>query len=151
MIFNSKWMFFIVPLVIALIWVVSLGFRDDKDQDWFDLDDSLSKDYFTLDKAVDSLQMKYNAFHGFTAADDSFAFKAISKPFLPTMEYSKFAHYFDLVSSRRLITISGVAGSGNSSIVARIAELIGTGDHRMDILCAPQYELEYHKKYIGYS
>ena len=150
MIFNSKWMFFIVPLVIALIWVVSLGFRDDKDQDWFDMDVALRKDYFTLDKAVDSLQMKYNAFHGFTAADDSFAFKAISKPFLPTMEYSKFAHYFDLVSSRRLITISGVAGSGNSSIVARIAELIGTGDHRMDILCAPQYELEYHKKYIGY-
>ncbi len=126
------------------------GFQNEKDNDWFALDESIRRDYFTLDQAVDSLQGKYNLFHGAKASDDSLAYKILARPFLPTMEYSKFSRYFDLVSNRRFVTISGVAGSGNSTIVDRIAGLIGQSDHRINILCAPQYEMEYHRRYIGY-
>jgi hypothetical protein len=147
---KSNWVtYMLIPLSIALLF---WGFRNEKDPLWTDLDSRLTKPFFTLNNSVDKLQSLYNQFQGVVAPDDSAAFKLMAKPFLPTMEFSKLEEYFTLFKEERHHAIfSAVTGSGNTTLVDRIGSLIASKpENKMTILCAPQFDLEYNKKYIGY-
>jgi hypothetical protein len=147
---KSKNLWILLPILLLVGYGIYRGLQNDSDPYWSDLDGMLKKDYQTLDKSVDSLQYIYNNFQSETALDDSLAFKLVAKPYLPTMEFSKFKEYFNLILERKFIIVSGVTGSGNTTILARISDLIAEGEHRLDILCAPQFDLELHRKYVGY-
>jgi hypothetical protein len=147
---KSHWLvYLLIPLSIALLF---WGFKNEKDPLWSELDSRLTKDFITLNDASDSLQSLYNKFQGNVAADDSLALKLISKPFMPTMELSKLQEYLMLFNEQRHhATFAAVTGSGNTTLVDRIANLIASKpENKMVILCAPQFDLEFNKKYIGY-
>lgn len=141
----------VVPLLIGISAALYVGLKNEDDPLWKDLDAQLAKDYLTLDKSADSLQVLYETFHQKDFADDSTAFKLIAKPYVPTMSFSKFQQYFNLVVNKKVILMSGVSGVGNTTLLSKIAALIATTDksHRLDILCAPQFDLEYNKRFIG--
>jgi hypothetical protein len=141
----------VCPLLLGIIAAFYVGFKNEDDPLWKDLDAQLGKDYLTLDKSADSLQVLYETFHQKKFADDSTAFKLIAKPYVPTMSFSKFQQYFNLVVNKKVILMSGVSGVGNTTLLSKIAALIATTDksHRLDILCAPQFDLEYNKRFIG--
>ncbi len=147
---KSQWFVYLfIPLsIVLLFW----GFKNEKDPLWSELDIRLSKNFITLNNANDSLQSLYNQFQGNVSTDDSLATKLISKPFLPTMELSKLVDYFTLFNDQRHHAIfAAVTGSGNTTLVDRIGNLIASKpENKMVILCAPQFDLEFNKKYIGY-
>jgi hypothetical protein len=147
---NPHWLWF-CPVVMMLGALLCVGLKNEEDPLWVNLDAELSKNYFGLDKAADSLQVLYENFHQKDIADDSTAFKLIAQPYVPTMEFSKFKQYFNLVISKKVILMSGVSGVGNTTLLSKVAALIATTDksHRLDILCAPQFDLEYNKRFIG--
>ncbi len=155
----QRLLFFIViaPLSMWLIW---WGFRNEKDPIWHETADLLRQDIVTLDQSSDSLRVLYNRFHADASLSDSMVMGLIAKPYLPTMAFDKFKAYFNLIYDRKFIIISGVTGAGNSTLVDRIANMIandsdkktpfGHEKRKMEILCAPQFDLDLHHRYIGY-
>lgn len=145
-----------IPLSIWLIW---RGFRNEKDPTWHETADLLRQNFLTLDKASDSLRFLFHNFHGDEWADtpDSAIMDLIAKPYLPTMTFEKFESYFNLISERKFIILSGVTGAGNSTLVDRIANFMvnegsskSADSRKMEILCAPQFDLDLHHRYIGF-
>ncbi len=148
---NYNWLPYIViiPLSIGFLY---WGFKNEKDPYWAELDVLLKKDYQTLDNSKDSIQSMYNAFHKIEMpTNDSLQTQLISKPFHPTMEFSKLKEYFGIFKDKHSCMFSAVTGSGNTTLVDRIANLIASKpENKMVVLCAPQFDLEFNKKYIGY-
>ncbi len=148
---NYNWLPYviIIPLSIGFLY---WGFKNEKDLYWDELDVLLKKDYQTLDNSKDSIQSMYNAFHKIEMpTNDSLQTQLISKPFHPTMEFSKLKEYFGIFKDKHSCMFSAVTGSGNTTLVDRIANLIASKpENKMVVLCAPQFDLEFNKKYIGY-
>ena len=148
---NYNWLPYviIIPLSIGFLY---WGFKNEKDPYWDELDVLLKKDYQTLDNSKDSIQSMYNAFHKIEMpTNDSLQTQLISKPFHPTMEFSKLKEYFGIFKDKHSCMFSAVTGSGNTTLVDRIANLIASKpENKMVVLCAPQFDLEFNKKYIGY-
>ena len=143
----------LVILILPLsIWLLFVGFKNDRDPYWAELDGFISKDYQTLTNSKDSIQALYNAFHGVDLpTNDSLLTLLIAKPFMPTMEFSKLKEYFSIFNEKRSIMFSAVTGSGNTTLVDRIANIIASKpENKMVVLCAPQFDMEFNKKYIGY-
>ena len=143
-----------IPLSIGLMW---WGFRNEKDPIWQETADLLRQDIVTVGQSSDSLRILYHRFHADDSLPDSIIMGLISKPYLPTMAFDKFKDYFNYIYDRRFIIISGVTGAGNSTLVDRIANMIASDidpnakeKHKMEILCAPQFDLDLHHRYIGY-
>ena len=143
----------LVILILPLsIWLLFVGFKNDRDPYWAELDGLISKDYQTLTNSKDSIQALYNAFHGVEMPiSDSLLNQLIAKPFMPTMEFSKLKEFFNIFNEKKSIMFSAVTGSGNTTLVDRIANIIATKpENKMVVLCAPQFDMEFNKKYIGY-
>ncbi len=152
---------FIAPLSMWLIW---RAFRNERDPLWGETADLLRKNIATIDKSPDSLRDLYNHFHAEKRIPDSAIMRLIAKPYMPNMAFEKFQSYFNLISERKFLIIAGVTGAGNSTLVDRIANLIAdetesTNTHnastghqtrKMEILCAPQFDLDLHNRYIGF-
>jgi hypothetical protein len=146
---TYKWLFYLIliPLSIGLLF---LGFKNKKDPYWAELDTLLDKSYITLDNSKDSILALYTDFHGEKPANDSVVLDLIRKPFMPTMEFSKLQEFMSIFKEKRSSIFSAVTGSGNTTLVDRIANFIAVKpENKMLILCAPQFDLEYNKKYIG--
>jgi hypothetical protein len=147
---TYKWLIylFLIPLSIGLLF---WGFRNEKDPYWAELDALLDKNYTTLDNSGDSILALYTDFHGKKPANDSAALDLIRKPFMPTMEFVKLQEFVSIFKEKRSSIFSAVTGSGNTTLVDRIANFIAIKpENKMVILCAPQFDLEYNKKYIGH-
>lgn len=111
--------------------------------------------YRMLDEAVDSIQLLYKEFHPTESASaqaDSAAFRLIAQPYLPTIEWSKFNEFCRTVQRKRFIVLSGVTSTGATNLAVCAARLLaGRPERLLQISCAPQFDLEYHKKYIGHE
>lgn len=138
---------FIILIGLFLVW----GLQDEQDPFWVELDKYLEADFQTLDKNIVELQNLYENFQNHPIQNDSLAFQLVSTPFLPSIEFDKFKAYFDLLTTKKKLLISSVSGSGTTTITNRLAKLIATHpeENILTILCAPAFDLEYHKKYIG--
>ena len=137
----------LVPLSIGLLYI---GFRNEKDPLWAGTTDLLRTNPLTLDKASDSLRGLYNGFHAQKLPEgDLTALQRISTPYVPTMTYQKFKQYFNQIAEQKFAIVAGVTGSGNSTLVDRIANLMADDNNKLQILCAPQFDLELNKRYIG--
>jgi hypothetical protein len=147
---KNKIILFLIVIPLS-IWLLFVGFRNEKDPYWTELDTLLTKKFYTLKDAGDSLIILYNDFHNVQNVPDSQIMQLVSKPFMPTMEFSKLKEYFTFFKDKRSTIFSAVTGSGNTTLVDRVANLIATKpENKMVILCAPQFDLEYNKKYIGH-
>ena len=96
------------------------------------------------------LQELYHGIHEKDEFANISALGLISEPFLPTMELSKYQKHFHHLKTHRFALVAGVTGVGTTTLIERIAKLIvPKADHRMEIICAPQFDLILHKEYIG--
>ncbi len=137
----------LVPLSIGLLYI---GFRNEKDPLWAGTTDLLRTNPLTLDRAADSLRILYNGFHAQKLPEgDLTALQRVSTPYAPTMRYQKFKQYFNQIVEQKFAIVAGVTGSGNSTLVDRIANLMADDNNKLQILCAPQFDLELNKRYIG--
>ena len=127
------------------------GFKNEKDPYWTELDKLLTKKYVTLDNSTDSIIALYSQFQDEKPVNDTTVLNLIRKPFMPTMEFVKLKEFFSIFQDKRSTIFSAVTGSGNTTLVDRIANLIAAkAENKMTILCAPQFDLLYNKKYMGY-
>ncbi len=145
-----KWFIFFILIPLS-IWLIFMGFKNDKDPYWSELDALLGKNYTTLDNSKDSITALYADFHGKIADNDSIVLDLVRKPFMPTMEYAKLQEFFTIFKEKHSSIFSAVTGSGNTTLVDRIANLIASKpENKLVILCAPQFDLLYNNKYIGH-
>jgi energy-coupling factor transporter ATP-binding protein EcfA2 len=151
MTFFERYKTLILLVLIPLsIWLLYKGFRNEQDPLWASTSDLLRSNPLALDKATDSLRLLYNSFHEKKLPEgDLLPLQRISTPYVPTMTYEKFRFYFNKVIEQKFAIIAGVTGSGNSTLVDRMANLMADSGNKMQILCAPQFDLELNKRYIG--
>lgn len=147
---TYKWLLYLILIPLS-IWLIFRGFKNDKDPYWSELDILLTKNYITLDNSKDSITALYANFHGKKQLTDSIIMDLVGKPFMPTMEYTKLQEFFSIFKEKHSGIFSAVTGSGNTTLVDRIANLIASKPtNKMVILCAPQFDLPYNNKYIGH-
>ena len=140
-----------IGILVMLLWLVPKGLKDKKDPLWNQLDEDLNKGYPTLDVTVAQLDSLYQTCHPYSGPfPDSTGYKILAKPFLPTMEFDKFKFYVNALKDNKFLLISGVSGSGTSTLTNRLANFLASQpDNVMTIYCAPQFDLEFYKQYIG--
>ncbi len=137
-------------LLAGLFFLIKKGRQNLTDPDWVRVGQLLRTEFFTLDKSVDSLRSMHEKFHQKPMGGDSAAFKILASPALPTMTFSKFSSLFKQVTEEQKVVLSAVSGVGLTTLSDRVARLVASGPrHLLLINCAPEFDLEYHKKYIG--
>ena len=140
--------FFLLGIGLLALFL-HFGFQNQKDPLWEKLDTFFQEDIKTLAKSEDSLQLLFDQFHG-TPPLQTKAIDLLAQPFLPDMTFEKFRQHFELLKNQQFIIFSGVTGSGTSTLTERLAQYIAIDRKRiLEINCAPQFDLEYNKKYIG--
>lgn len=135
-------------LIIALVlWKVT---REKVDPKWKVLKTLQAKNLKSLDNSRDDIQQLFEDFQTKKYLSPDTAYQLISTPFLPTMEFVKFEKYVKALEVEKRIIISSVTGAGSSTLIDRLAKFIAINSQNiLSIKCAPQFDLIYHKKYIG--
>lgn len=141
-----RWLFLLPALV-----VIVLGLRKRPDPVWQQAASLLTEKIYLLDEAPDSLQQLYCRIQQKPwIPGDTAALRLISTPSLPNIEWRAFRDLCTTAWKQRFIVVSGVTGVGSTKQASRAAQLIaGAPDRLMTILCAPQFDLDLHKRYIG--
>ena len=142
-----------IGLLIAgsLCFLIYLGMQDKVDPEWQSLDQELKSSYQTLEHSIKDLDDLYQAFHQLEQpVPDSSAFNIMANPFLPTMEFGTFKALVEKIRNNQFILISGVSGVGTTTKTNRLAHFIASKpENLMEITCAPLFDLELHKEFIG--
>ncbi len=139
-----------IVVLVGLFFLVKKGRQERTDPDWTRTEQMLRTNYFRLDEAADSLRLMHQRFHGRALGGDSAAFKIASSPVMPTMEFSKFRSIFEKVAERKKVVLSAVSGVGLTTLSDRLARLIVSRPENLLLInCAPQFDLELHKRCIG--
>lgn len=131
-----------------LLW---LGLRQHPDPVWLETGALLHERPLLLADASDSVQALYCDLHRapFRAGDSS-ALRLIAVPYLSNLEWTSYRDLCRTAAAQRFIVISGVTGTRATRQAKHVGRLLaGREDNFMEIDCAPEFDLEYHKKYIG--
>ncbi|MEQ1744079.1 MAG: hypothetical protein ABMA02_01525 [Saprospiraceae bacterium] len=141
---------FALPLLALLIW---LGLRDRTDPVWLEAGALAREKHLLLQDVPDSLQRLYCAWSGLPyRPGDSTALLIVSQPALSTIEWTAFSGLFREAMRRNNIVVAGVTGVGATKQTKHLARLLtGKPENVLLVECAPQFDLEYHKKYIGHE
>lgn len=141
-----------MPFLLLLLW---LGLRNRPDPVWLEAQHLLRGPCTLISEVPDSLQQLYCRLQGTPyRAGDSTAFRLASHPYMSNIEWEAFQKLCLTISKapKGRIVVTGVTGVGATKQATRAANLIaGRLDRVLEIACAPQFDLEYHKKYIGYE
>lgn len=127
------------------------GLRNHPDAHWLQAGKYLQERHTLIGEAPDSLQALYCRLHQqpFRPGDNTAA-RLIAQPNVPVIEWKRFRRFVETAEQRRFMVVSGVTGAGATKMTRSMARLL-TGSHAnlLEIDCAPQFDLELHKKYIG--
>ena len=108
-----------------------------------------------ISEVPDSLQYLYCQLQGLPfKPGDSTALHLVSQPYLSNIEWQAFKQLCWTIykAPKSRIVIAGVTGVGATKQAVRATNLIASRlENILEIDCAPQFDLEYHKKYIGYE
>lgn len=140
----------LLPLAALLIW---LGLRDRVDPAWTEAGEIAQAPVQLLQDVPDSLQMLYCAWHELPyRPGDSTALRLISKPSLSVIEWTTFRDLVRRAMQQRHLVVTGVTGVGATKQSKHLTRLLtGRPENVLLIECAPQFDLDYHKKYIGHE
>ncbi len=141
----------IIPILILFgvigLWKIT---RNQQDPTWLKLKNLQLSEIETLEKSPKKVQLLFKEFHGKETSDSIKAIDLIDDPYVPIMKYSKFEKYINALKEEKRILISTVEGGGSTTLVTRLAKFIAIDDARiLSVNCSPQFDLIYHKKYIG--
>jgi len=141
---------FAVPAFALLLW---LGSRNRPDPLWAESAMLLRQPAMLIAEVPDSLQSLYCQIHELPfESGDSTAFRLAMQPSPTNIEWVSFRKLALSAanSPMRRIVVSGVTGVGSTKMGKRVANLLaGSYDRVLQIDCAPWFDVEYHKKYIG--
>ena len=138
----------ILLLIIFMIFVAISGFNDKVDALWTESANQLTSHYVTLDHKNHSLEDLYYQIHG--SNDEWDKQKILCTPFCPLMEYENFETLVQTIAEQKSGIFYSVSGAGTTTKIDRLAKFISSSnDHILTLNCAPQFEIEYHKKYIS--
>ncbi|MBL7826202.1 MAG: hypothetical protein JNJ57_06185 [Saprospiraceae bacterium] len=99
----------------------------------------------------DSLQWLYTNIHNRPfKKGDTLGLFLVSQPSLSNIEWTAFKKLTLHAAASQRLVISGVTGTGATKQAKRAANLIaGSPSRVIQIDCAPGFDIEYYKKYIG--
>lgn len=142
-----------VPVILAFVFLFWLGCRNQPDPLWIESGRLLRAPSDLIAEVPDSLQLLYSQIHQ-TAyrPGDTIGLYLVSQPTLSNIEWTEFRKLTTAVAhaDKRRIVISGVTGTGSTKQAKRASNLVaGACDRVLQIDCAPLFDLDYHKKYIG--
>ncbi|MBK6996693.1 MAG: hypothetical protein IPH31_17860 [Lewinellaceae bacterium] len=139
--------------VLALALLIWLGSRNRPDPLWAESGMLLRQPATLISEVPDSLQSLYCQIHQRPfESGDSTAFNLVMQPSPTNIEWVSFKKLAlsAATSPLRRIVVSGVTGVGSTKQGKRVANLLaGSHDRVLQIDCAPWFDVEYHKKYIG--
>ncbi len=146
----SRILIIAVPALALLLW---LGSRDRPDPLWAESASLLRQPATLVAEVPDSLQSLYCQIHQLPfKPGDSTAYRLVMQPSPANIEWVSFKKLALAAASSPLhrIVVSGVTGVGSTKQGKRMANLLaGSYDRVLQIDCAPWFDVEYHKKYIG--
>ena len=148
--FRVIWVGFFAVAAVALF---GLGRRNRPDPLWYETASLLRARPALLYEQPDSLQRLFCRLHGAGyRPGDSSAWRLVAYPHLSTIEWSAFSDLAQTAIHQRFIVVAGVTGAGATKYSRHLGRLLaGRPERLLEIDCAPQFDLEYHKKYIGYE
>ncbi|MCS6929060.1 MAG: hypothetical protein NZM43_06140 [Saprospiraceae bacterium] len=148
--FLRKRLLLFLPIVGLAAWI---GTRDQADPLWLQAGEIVRQRYPLLEDVPDSLQYWYCLWHRRRyRKGDSTALRIVSQPTLSKIEWRTFHQLCDYATRHRDIVVMGVTGVGSTKQTKHLARLLtGSPDNQLIIECAPQFDLDFHKKYIGYE
>lgn len=133
-----------------LLWLAS---RNRPDPLWAEAESLLRQPALLIAEVPDSLQSLYCRIHHLPfKPGDSTAFHLAMQPTPTNIEWESFQKLVLAAASSPIhrIVVSGVTGVGSTKQGKRVANLVaGSYDRVLQIDCAPWFDVEYHKKYIG--
>ena len=142
-----------VPVILAFVFLLWLGCRNQPDPLWIESGRLLRAPSELIAEVPDSIQSLYCQIHRTAYRQgDTTGIHLVSQPSLSNIEWTEFRKLATAISQadKRRIVISGVTGTGSTKQAKRASSLVaGTYDRVLQIDCAPQFDLDYHKKYIG--
>lgn len=146
----ARLLLYLLPLMVVGCW---FGLRNRTDPVWLEAGALLDQRHQLINQVPDSLQYLYCQLQGNAyQPGDSTALRLISKPYIPTIEWTRFKKFVKTAVERRFMVVSGVTGAGGTKLTKNMGRLLaGRPENLMEIDCAPQFDLELHKKYIGYE
>jgi hypothetical protein len=139
-----------LPFLVLGLW---LGLCNRPDTTWLEAGRLARQRFALLQDVPDSLQRLYCDWHRLPfQAGDSTALRLVSYPTLSTIEWTTFRNFFYTATKQHFMVVSGVTGVGATKQSKHLARLLtGRPENILSINCSPQFDLEYHKKYIGYE
>lgn len=146
----SRLLLLLLPLLAVGCW---FGLRNRPDAAWLEAGQLVRTRPLLIAEVPDSLQQLYCQLHGAPyRPGDSTAFRLIGRPYISVIEWTRFKNFVQKAVEQRFIVVSGVTGAGSTKVTKHAARLIASRpDNLLEINCAPQFDLEYHKQYIGYE
>jgi hypothetical protein len=141
---------YLLPLLAVGCW---FGLRNRSDTAWSEAGYLIGRQHALISEVPDSLQLLYCQLHDLPfKPGDSTAFKLISRPYISVIEWTRFKTFVQTAAKRRFMVVSGVTGAGGTKLTKHMARLVsGKPENLLEINCAPQFDLEYHKQYIGHE
>lgn len=140
---------FLFLVLLAILIFAYWGTRNEIDPEWVGMEEKLDAQYLTLADAQDSTTLLYKSIHG-VQADKTDILNRIGKPFIPSVEFSKFRYYTNEIVEKKFAVFSSVIGSGTSTLVDRLAKFIATDEsHLLRVFGAVNFDMEYHHEFIG--
>lgn len=135
-------------MLAILLW---LGLRNLPDPLWLEAGMLARQDFDLLQDVPDSLQQLYCNWKDIPYQEgDRTALELVSRPTLSSIEWRAFRDLFLLAAANNRLVISGVTGVGATKQTKHVARLLtGREENILLIECAPQFDLDYHKKYVG--
>lgn len=147
---STRLLLYLLPLMVAGCW---FGLRNHTDAVWLEAGTLLRQRHMLISEVPDSLQLLYSKLHGVPyQPGDTTALQLVSKPYVPIIEWTRFKTFTQAAFERRFMVVSGVTGAGGTKLTKNMARLIASRpENLLEIDCAPQFDLEFHKKYIGHE
>lgn len=145
--YRYSWLL-LFPVAVAFLW---FGTRDQQDPLWIKSGLLLQEETRLIADVPDSLQWLYCQFHQIKYRQgDTTGLHLVNQPAPANIEWKAFRDLALAARKSQRIVISGVTGTGATKQAKRAANLIaGSSERVMSIDCAPGFDMEYHKKYIG--
>ncbi len=139
-----------MPVLALALW---LGLRNRPDPVWTEAGEIARQRFALLQDVPDSLQQLYCSWHKLPyRPGDTTALHLVSTPSLSNIEWTTFRDFFQAVTKQQNIVVAGVTGVGATKQTKHLVRLLtGRPENVLLIECAPLFDLDYHKKYIGHE